>query len=407
MRRIKFFTFGCKANQYDTQLFSEVLSKIGYEIDRYNYEIAIINSCCVTKKAENEVKRLIRKTIDDKKEVWITGCLVEKDNLKAIFPTAKILSREGFYKMAKSLGVYGIKKFLGHARAFVKIVDGCENFCSYCIVPYVRGKISSRSISEIVDEIKALVENSYKEIVLTGIDVGGFGKDTGQSLKKLFEQVNEIEGLYRFRLSSIEVYYLTDEIIQTLRNCWKFCPSFHIPLQSGSDRILKLMKRPYTYDGYRKRIEKIKDVFGDVTLTTDVMVGFPEETEKDFEKTLRAVNECRFLKIHVFPFSLHPQTQAASFDRRVPECVKKERLKMLVKNGEDVAKEVKSGFIGKKCKVLVEEKIENYWFGYSEYYVPVLVDSSEELKGTIVSVIPEKLIEMKNNTYLYTRTILP
>ncbi|MCX7706293.1 MAG: MiaB/RimO family radical SAM methylthiotransferase [bacterium] len=407
MARIKFFTFGCKANQYDTQVFIELFSRFGYKYSEYEYDIAFINTCCVTKKAEKEVKKFIKRMIASRKDVWITGCLVEKDNLSILFPEARIFPRQALYKQAKSVDIIGISRFQGHTRAFVKIVDGCENFCSYCIVPYVRGKISSRPIVDIITEIKMLVENSYKEIVLTGIDLGAFGKDTGESIGDLIKEINSIAGLHRFRLSSIEVFYITDEILGILGECNKFCPSFHIPLQSGSDRILKLMKRPYSFNDYRARLEKIRDFFNEVTITTDVMVGFPGETESDFEKTIEAISECRFLKVHVFPFSQHKETQSASLPGKISECIKKERVRKIIHVADIISKEMKKEFIGRRCSVLIEDKLENFWLGYSQHYIPVLIDSSENINGYVVDVVPEKIIEKENVVYLLARSILP
>lgn len=401
MKSLRFFTFGCKANQYDSQFMMEFFSKQGYSIDNRDYDIAVVNTCCVTKKAESEAKTLIKKLVKNKKQVWITGCLVEKNSFS--MPETKILKRGFIYQQAKLAGMQGIEYFYSHTRAFVKIVDGCENFCSYCIVPFVRGKIKSREISEIISEVKKLVENSYKEIVFTGIDLGGFGKDTEESLKELLQKVNKVKGLERFRLSSIEVFYIDDELLKVLKKSDKFCPSFHIPLQSGSDRILKLMGRPYSFVQYKNTLEKIKAIFKDVCFTTDIIVGFPGETEDDFELSLKAIEECSFLKVHIFPFSLHPQTKAASLPDRISELTKKQRLKRAIELAEKVSLQVKKQFIGKKLKVLVERKIDDFWFGYSQYYVPVVIDSPLILAGKIIEVLPQETKTIKNTVYLFAK----
>lgn len=408
MERIRFFTFGCKTNQYDTQVFRHLFSKVGYIIsdDASQYDIAVVNTCCVTKKAEKEAKRLIRKLISLGKRVWLTGCLVERKQ-SLDFQGIYILPRQLLYERAISMGIRKISSFHNHTRAFVKIVDGCENFCSYCIVPFVRGRIKSRGVSDILDEIKQLAMNSHKEIVLTGIDTGAFGKDTGQSIIDIIKGIEEIDAVARFRLSSIEVFYIDDNLCHALASSRKFCPSFHIPLQSGSDRILGLMKRPYLFSQYKKRIEMISSFFNYVTFTTDIMVGFPGETEKDFEMTVEAVKECKFLKVHLFPFSLHPETTAASLPGKISPQVKKKRLEKLFQITQEVARKVKEEFIGKRCRVLVEERINNFWSGYSEHYIPVLINSPDNIANKIVEVEPQCLKEIEGNVYLFASTILP
>ncbi len=405
MEKIRFFTFGCKVNQYDSQIFMELLSEQGYQItDENHYDIALINTCCVTKKAEKEAKRLIRKLVDTGKMVWITGCLVEKDDLVSIFSDARIIRRNIFYQQAESKGIDKIKTFHSHMRAFVKIVDGCENFCSYCIIPFVRGKISSRPISKIINEVKVLADNSYKEIVLAGIDLGSFGKDTGENLKDLVKQINEIKGLARFRLSSIEVFHLNEQLLDVLCLCDKFCPSFHVPLQSGSDRILKLMGRPYSFSDYKRKLEQIEARFKNITFTTDIMIGFPGETQSDFDLTLQAISDCKFLKVHIFPFSPHKQTKAASMPENVPDTVKKERLRKAMQFTERISADVKRSFIGKQCDVLVEAKLSDFWFGYSEHYIPVLIDSSEQLSGKILKICPKEIKSFGNTDYLFAKS---
>ncbi len=401
--RIKIFTFGCKVNQYDSQFYKEFLTHCDNSIVDVHYDVALVNTCCVTKKAEKEAKRLIRKILNQGKEVWVTGCLVEKEELFSIFPAIKVLKRGYLYQKGISSGIDRIKEFQGHTRAFVKIVDGCENFCSYCIVPFVRGRISSRMKDQIISEIQGLVKNSYKEIVLTGIDIGRFGKDTGESFADLIKEINSIDGLQRFRLSSIEVFHISEQLLDVLAVCNKFCPSFHIPLQSGSDRILELMKRPYTFDLYIKKIERIKTYFPLVTFTTDIMIGFPGETEKDFNLTLSSISECKFLKVHLFPFSLHQQTAAAMLPGRVQESIKKERLNRASMIAQKVSLEVRKSFIRKRMKVLIEENIEGLWSGYSEYYIPVIIESSTVSAGEIVEIEPEEILQIQGDTYLFAR----
>ncbi len=384
----KILTFGCKVNQYESQLIKENIEK---DENFKDDNIVIINSCCVTEKVEKEVKKAIKRLLKERKKIYLTGCLIEKDpdsfkNLENI----QTVKKDFFYKFKNK-----IERFNSHTRCFVKIEDGCENFCSYCIVPYVRGKVKSRNEEEIIEEIKCLVKNGYKEVVLTGIDLGAFGRDTGDSLISLIEKVNKIEGLERIRLSSIEIYYIDDKLINFLKNIGKFCPHFHIPLQSGSDRILNLMGRRYKFDDYFKKIEMIREKIEKVTFTTDIMVGFPGETEDDFEKSCLAVEKIKFLKVHIFPYSEREFTKAINLPDKIDEKKKKEREKILFEILNKISMCVKEKFVGESLYVLFEREKNGFWEGYSENYIPVILKSRENLKNKILKVIGQKIIEDK------------
>ncbi|MGB9642455.1 MAG: MiaB/RimO family radical SAM methylthiotransferase [Candidatus Ratteibacteria bacterium] len=409
MEKIKIFTFGCKANQYDSQVFRELLSRQGYEPVNISYDIALINTCCVTKKAESEARKLIRKLLKDGKRVWVTGCWVEKDDIISLFPDVKTLRREQLYHEVRTFGIRGIENFYGHTRAFVKVVDGCENFCTYCIVPYVRGKIRSRQIDEIVEEIRKLINNGFREIVLTGIDLGSYGKDTGSDLTELIQKISVIEGLARFRFSSIEMFYITDKLLEILVRCKNFCPSFHVPLQSGSSRILGKMGRPYKYHEYKERLNRIKTVFPSAGFSTDIMVGFPGETEQDFEMSINAILECGFLKVHVFPFSPHSQTSASHLPGVVAEKTKKERVLKMIEIANSVSSGVKRSFVGKKNTVLIERRVNEFWTGYTENYIPAMIRSEKNLCGVLIEIYPESTIKLENMEYLCSEkfSILP
>lgn len=386
MKTVSLISFGCKVNQYETHLLRENLEREGYKsVDEG--EIFVINTCCVTGKVEKEIRRIIRKKLREGREVWVTGCLVNKspEDLKVQFPSVKIFDKNEF------ITVKTISNFNSHTRAFIKIEDGCENYCSYCIIPYVRGKVKSRDEEEIVEEIRKLVKNGYKEIVLTGIDLGAYGKDTGTSFISLLKKIFKIEGLRRVRLSSIELIHLSDEIINFLAEWEVFCPHFHIPLQSGSNRILKLMNRKYGVSEYIEKIEKIRERINKVTFTTDIMVGFPGEKEKDFIETCEIVEKIQFLKIHIFPYSPREKTSAYHFPDKISCDVKKEREYEIFKVGNRVSYEVKKKFLGKTFQVLVERKKDGYWEGYSENYIPFIIESEKYLKNEVVSVMAEKI----------------
>ncbi|HOL22259.1 MAG TPA: MiaB/RimO family radical SAM methylthiotransferase, partial [bacterium] len=375
-------TYGCKANQYDSQLLVENLLDDGYEMTTFkDAGIVIVNTCCVTGKAEKEARSFIRKAAGEGKEVWVTGCAVKRDGfVEKAGVIVKVLSD---IKLKKKT----ISHFYNHTRAFVKIEEGCENFCSYCVVPYVRGKVRSRNEDEIVEEVKTLCGNGYKEIVLTGIDTGAYGMDTGTDIIKLIERLKDVEGLKRIRLSSIEVFYLTDKLIDYLVLNELFCPHLHIPLQSGSDKILKLMGRRYTFSEYLQRIERIKkrDRYDRFTFTTDIMVGFPYEEDDDFRLSLKAVEEIGFLKVHIFRYSAREGTYAFSIGGNVSEEMKKERERELELIAGKGSIKAKKQFTGKILDVLVERQAENGWEGYSSQYIPVCI--SDEIERCLINEI--------------------
>lgn len=378
---VKVITFGCKTNQYEGELIRENLNS-------EDENLVVINSCCVTQKVEKEVEKEIKKNLKNGKRIILTGCIRDKERIKEKFEKIEIIEKNLLCRNKNY-----IEKFEGHTRAFVKIQEGCENFCSYCIVPYVRGKERSRNIKDIIFEISCLAENGYKEIVLTGTNAGSFGKDTGENLISLINEISKIEKIKRIRLSSIEVYYLNDSFIKELKNIEKFCPHFHIPLQSGSDRILKLMNRRYTFDRYYERIEKIRESFENVTFTTDIIVGFPGETEEDFELSLKAIEKIKFLKVHIFPYSPRPGTEAEKLSDKIPEKIKKERFSIMDKLQKEISLSVKKEFLGKYLNVLFERKIEgNSYTGYSENYIPFIVESPLNLKNQILKVKGEKIV---------------
>ncbi|MCX7917827.1 MAG: MiaB/RimO family radical SAM methylthiotransferase [bacterium] len=381
----KIITFGCKVNQYESQLIKENVEK------NKNFEsedIYIINSCCVTEKAEKEVIKEIRKLLKKGKKIYLTGCLTKKNGNFQGLKDVIIVNKEFFYKFKNK-----IEYFNGHTRGFIKIEDGCENFCSYCIIPYIRGKVKSRKEDEIIEEIKCLGKNGYKEIVLTGIDLGAYGKDTGENLINLLERIENIEEIKRVRLSSIEIYYINETFIDSIKKIKKLCPHFHIPLQSGSDRILNLMGRRYKFIDYFEKIKMIRDKIEKVTFTTDIMVGFPGEKEEDFEKTCIAIEKINFLKVHIFPYSERENTLSINLPDKMDENLKKERVKKIQKISNISSKKVKEKFIGEKLNVLFERKKGSFWEGYSENYIPILVNSNENLKNQILPVKPIKILK--------------
>jgi len=316
-------TYGCKVNQYESQLIRENFERQGYTLSQNGEaDVVVVNTCCVTEKAEKKARSFIRKAVAHGRRVLVTGCAVRKQNsfVEEFSPPVEVYPDKDDLLLA---GLRTISRFDNHTRAFVKIEDGCENFCTFCIIPLVRGRVKSRLKEEVVDEVRQLVSNGYKEIVLTGVDLGAYGSDTGEGLTDLLKSLETLKGLERIRLSSIEVFHLTDELTEYLLNSRLFCRHFHIPLQSGSDRILRKMGRRYTFSEYLKKIEDIreKDPTGRTTFTTDVMVGFPGETEEDFTLTCEALKRIGFLRVHIFRYSKREGTAAYRMDGQVPEEV--------------------------------------------------------------------------------------
>jgi len=284
------------------------------------------------------------------------------------------------------------------ARYFIKIQDGCEQFCSYCIIPYARGKIQSRSVNEIIDEIKAAIEAGFKEFVLTGIHLGLYGKDLGNiNLVKLLEKIVKLPNLGRVRLSSIEVNEVTDELIKLIADNEKLCKHLHIPLQSGCDKILKLMNRPYDTKFFRERMEKIKTAMPDIALTTDVIIGFPGETEEDFDITHNFIKEINFSRLHVFPFSAHEKTKAYLMPGKVDIKKKERRAEELRTLSHKLENKYRKSFDGKVVDVLIERIVEDKYRGKAGYYFDVefskdkLVDEKYGPKLKVKNIVKVKI----------------
>lgn len=392
MPTIKFYTLGCKVNQYDTQSIRESFLRQGYKEVKNNQKAQtyLINTCTVTSSADRKSREIIRRAIKEnpKAKVIVTGCLVEKDRgmVSAIKGVSLVIS--------KSFFTDGISGFKGHTRAFLKIQDGCNNFCSYCKVPLVRGRSRSRPLEEIVKDAKALVKKGFKEIVLTGICLGAYGKDIGKGtgrgidLIRVIEKLEKIKGLLRIRLSSIEAGDVTDELIDKMAESKKLCPHLHIPIQSGDDEILKRMKRKYSRRSYINLINKIKKRVLDIAITTDCLVGFPGETEENFSNTLKLIEKIVPLKVHIFPYSERKGTYAADkFKDLLPPEVIKERISRIKSLADSCRLEFKKQFKGRKLPILFErlsKERKGYWEGYAHNYIKALRKSASPLKNKII-----------------------
>jgi len=389
MKRIKFFTLGCKVNQYDTQSIRERFLSRGFKDDHSNShpDYFLINTCTVTSGADQKSRNIIRRCIqaNPKAVVIVTGCLVEKDwKALADIQGISLIAKKGFFPE-------GISGFSQHTRAFLKIQDGCDNFCSYCKVALVRGKKRSKDIREVLKEAKRLVACGFKEIVLTGICLGAYGKDLSsqEDLVDVIKALETIEGLSRIRLSSIEAGDVSVKLIKHMSESKKLCRHLHIPIQSGDNSILKRMNRKYTSQKYVNLISRIKRDIPGVAITTDCLVGFPGETEMNFNHTVKLVKKIIFLKTHIFPYSIRPGTKAADFGGMVDAKIVKSRCAKLERVAVECRDKFMCGFTGKKALVLVEGicRLEpGYLEGLTDNYLKVKLLFKPGLQNSIVQV---------------------
>ncbi len=404
MKTIKFYTLGCKVNQYETQSIRERFIKIGFKelLDGQPADIYVINTCTVTHKADSGSLGLIHKAKRENPnaKVIVTGCLAERDSahLSHLKEIDFIISKRFFAE--------GISDFCGHTRAFLKIQDGCNNSCSYCKVPLVRGLSRSRPLDEVVNEAQRLVRSGFKEIVLSGICLGAYGKDFQEkiTLIDVIEALEKIDGLWRIRLSSIEAGDVSEALMRKMRQAKNLCRHLHIPIQSVDDGILKEMNRRYRRNDYLGLVRKLKNLIPEIAITTDVLVGFPGENEANFQNTIDLLREIMPLKVHIFPYSERPGTYAAeNFPQELSPLTVKERILRLEDVARDCALTFKNQFLNKEMDTLIEarhKKDIKFWQGYTDNYIKVLVKSEENLKN---KVIPLRLKEITDNAVLGER----
>jgi threonylcarbamoyladenosine tRNA methylthiotransferase MtaB len=415
---VSFTTLGCKVNQFETEAMSELLEKEGFEVVQGNSsDIYIINTCAVTNESERKSRQFINKAKRINKDAIVVavGCSVQLHGEKISRDTTadiiigtknkgnigKLLKEKLSHMEQDSEAI--IENFHGQecfeelkissvhdkTRANIKIQDGCSQFCSYCIIPYVRGPIRSRNHDDIVKEVNDIAANGYKEIVLNGIHISSYGKEIKEqdALIKLIEDMNKVEGIERIRLGSLEPNLITEDFIKRYTSLEKTCDHFHLSLQSGSNSVLERMNRKYTAEQYKNKVELIRKYMPNAGITTDIIVGFPGETEEEFKETLEFVKEIRFSRIHVFKYSVREGTKAAEMTNQVDDVVKSERSKILIELGEEISNEFMGKFIGKDVSVLVEtEKKENIFEGYTTNYLKVLLKSDINIRNTIVDV---------------------
>ena len=391
-------TLGCKVNIYESEYIINILKENGYQIVDFDSkaDIYIINTCTVTNTSDKKSEKMIKRARKQNKDAIIIamGChaQIKGDNIDADIiignkDKSKIISLIEEYQENKNKikRIYNldnisfedmyISSFNSHTRAFVKIQDGCDAFCSYCIIPYARGPIRSKDPKTVIKEITSLVENGYKEIILTGIHTGKYGKDINYTFEQLLKDIIKIKNLYRIRISSIEINELTDPILNLIKDNQVIAKHLHIPLQSGSDKILKLMDRKYDLKFYKDRIEKIRKMIKDISITTDLIVGFPNENEKDMEDTLKFIKEIKFTKIHTFPYSKREGTKAASMENQIDETIKRKRVKTVLELSDQLEQDFYQSKLNETEEVIIEQTKDGKSYGYTSNYIKVEINS--------------------------------
>ncbi len=388
-------TFGCKVNQYESQLIREALLMKGWQEagSPESADLCIVNGCAVTLRAEgksiDKCRAFVRKRGRDT-EVVLTGCAASsieitgrQDRLEEV---VRLVPQSEKYRILEKLGLGGplpdgISDLYGHTRAFVKLQDGCNMGCSYCYIPVLRGPARLRDKGQIKAEIIELARAGYKEIVFTGICLGwGF-----QDIADLAEFAVREAGIVRVRLSSVEPFFVTDAIVSAIKDGY-ICPHLHIPFQSGSDGVLRRMNRDYTQGFYIDLVERLRRVIPDIAISTDIMVGFPGETDEEFVQTIEFLERVRPMRVHIFPYSRRPNTAAAAMPGHIPYRLKKERVKVLSELSRKLARIYVEGFIGQEVEVIFEEKEDGRWRGFSGNYIDVGVNSRDNLRGELVRV---------------------
>lgn len=411
-----FYTLGCKVNQYETEYMSELLNKAGFEIvpPEEKADYYIINSCTVTATADQKTRQSVRrfKRRHPDSAVILTGCMPQAfpEDAEVLTEADIVMSNKNDFDILKLINEYEQKKtrlvriekhktgdefrycsidgFNDRIRAFVKIEDGCDRFCSYCIIPESRGRVRSKKPEDLKKEIENLADSAIKEIVLVGINLSAYGKGEDYNIVDAVKICADTNGIERVRLGSLEPDHITDDIIRQLSQIHKFCPQFHLSLQSGCNKTLKNMNRHYTAEEYRALCEKLRNAFDSTSITTDVMVGFNEETDDDFTESLDFVKSIGFEKVHVFPYSQRNGTAASRKGDSVPKQEKEKRAQIMIEETEKIRLEYLKGLVGKSAEVLFENEIlPGVFQGYTKNYFPVRKKSEKDnLLGKILNV---------------------
>lgn len=417
MKRAALHNLGCKVNAYETEAMQELLEKAGYEIVPFKEgaDVYVINTCTVTNIADRKSRQMLHRArkLNPDAVVVAAGCYVQAQDGKEIDPCIDIVLGNNHKKdLVRILEEYEKNRVVEvedisrtreyeqlhlsrtgeHTRAYIKVQDGCNQFCTYCIIPYARGRVRSRSLEDVTQEVKELAGNGYREVVLTGIHLSSYGIDFDgeRHLLELIRVVHGIDGIMRIRLGSLEPGIVTEDFAKELAAMPKFCPHFHLSLQSGCDATLKRMNRRYTSEEYYERCRILRKYFDNPALTTDVIVGFPGETEEEFAQSLAFVDKVDFYETHIFKYSRREGTKAAVMPDQVDEQVKAERSARMIALGERKQRAYEKSFIGKKVEVLVEEEAviggKTVQTGHTKEYIKIALDRKENLRNCIVNI---------------------
>ena len=426
-KKVALHNLGCKVNAYETEAMQQILEENGYEIVPFapGADIYIINTCTVTNIADRKSRQMLHKAkkMNPQAIVVAAGCYVQAagDELKLDEAIDVVIGNNQKQNLAEILEAYeqshaqekenaevslidinhtkeyealSIHKTAEHTRAYIKVQDGCNQFCSYCIIPYARGRVRSREMSDVVEEVKQLASAGYQEVVLTGIHLSSYGidKEDGSNLLKLIQAVHEVDGIRRIRLGSLEPRIITEEFAKTISSMEKMCPHFHLSLQSGCNTTLKRMNRRYTAEEYYEKCQLLRKYFEHPALTTDVIVGFPQETEEEFEITKAFLEKVEFYETHIFKYSRRKGTRADQMEGQIPEEVKTQRSHILQKLHEKNKHKFESWYIGKETEVLFEEEVEkngiSCYQGHTREYLKVTVPANgQDLHNKICDCI--------------------
>ena len=419
MKKAALHNLGCKVNAYETEAMQHLLEEAGYEIVPFTQkaDVYVINTCSVTNMADRKSRQMLHKAKKNNPDsiVVATGCYVQTSEKEVLNDLSVdiVIGNDRKHDLVRLLEEYSldsvndtvddindgkhdfeelfIDQTKEHTRAFIKVQDGCNQFCSYCIIPYARGRVRSRRFENVIAEVERLAANGFKEVVLTGIHLSSYGVDFEEAtgLLELIQAVNAVKGIERIRLGSLEPKIVTEHFASELSKLDKICPHFHLSLQSGCDATLKRMNRKYTTKEYERGCELLRKYFVHPAITTDVIVGFPGETEEEFEQTEAYLEHIHFYEMHIFKYSKRKGTRAAVMPDQIDEQVKAARSEKLIALGHDMSKEFRKFYIGKNEEVLFEEKAvigdKEYFVGYTKEYVKVAKKTDENLENQIVS----------------------
>lgn len=419
MKKAALHNLGCKVNAYETEAMQHLLEEAGYEIVPFTQkaDVYVINTCSVTNMADRKSRQMLHKAKKNNPDsiVVAAGCYVQTSEKEVLNDLSVdiVIGNDRKHDLVRLLEEYSldsvndtvddindgkhdfeelfIDQTKEHTRAFIKVQDGCNQFCSYCIIPYARGRVRSRRFENVIAEVERLAANGFKEVVLTGIHLSSYGVDFEEAtgLLELIQAVNAVKGIERIRLGSLEPKIVTEHFASELSKLDKICPHFHLSLQSGCDATLKRMNRKYTTKEYERGCEFLRKYFVHPAITTDVIVGFPGETEEEFEQTKAYLEHIHFYEMHIFKYSKRKGTRAAVMPDQIDEQIKAARSEKLIALGHDMSKEFRKFYIGKNEEVLFEEKAvigdKEYFVGYTKEYVKVAKETAENLENQIVS----------------------